>query len=237
MREKRFDLLMDEFVIALAIIVVIATALWYMNGLVVGKGTADEMVDSIQQSCAEIGPLGLDCELAQESYNLNFEVICGKDMETTLNELNEEIQGSKNYWFVTRQVELEPIKAFDLPFEVGDKSLGEIYIGINYFVDIHEYKITSMFQHGILAKPCSVDTERLARYAECDFENARSLLPGVSGSLSSKFIDNAGVYLQAGDYIGAITYSGAAVAFQDQIARNTYSELTKTGAPMPVCGQ
>jgi hypothetical protein len=76
----------------------------------------------------------------------------------------------------------------------------------------------------------------LATYARCDVKNAKSLLPDVPDSLANKFLGAAEGYLQAGDYLGAITYATAAVAFQDQLSRDTYEELTKVDAPLPVCG-
>jgi hypothetical protein len=229
------DIYIEGIVIALAIILLVLSAYWYVDQVTGMRAAADEMVEWVSDSCESFEPLQLDCSEAQEGYVSIYEVFCGEEMEQTLARLNENVQGSYDYWYLKEQTEARPPSLEFLATAEERTTLGDIYIGTGYFLDITDYKVRKLFNNNAVLRPCYKDQILLMGYAGCDLQNAKSILPDEPTGLPEKYIGAADAYYEAGEYLGAIIYSGAAVAFQDQNARDLYQELTLTEEFLPVC--
>lgn len=114
---------------------------------------------------------------------------------------------------------------------------------------MNAYKLERLLNTSVLVVDgCTVDKERLRKYAECDLKLTKELLPGENTELSEKYLRKAEEGFSKGAYIKTITHLNAAVAFsvqdpmgeskqfQDITDRDFEMKKDLYGAELPECG-
>jgi len=214
----------EGFVTALAIILVVISAMWYYQTLEDERASALAVIEELTEPCHDMARLTTTCDLAEESYSLTFDGVCGKELRRALRDIEEDITNEMSLISLRKMARLEPLSVIEI-LNGEPITLGEIYTGMDYYARVQKMKLDELFETNALKLPCEMNNALMLEYAMCDMRNVRLTLPGEARSISGAYMEYAEQYYRAGEYLKAISYSTAAVAYQDQFTRDAYYEL------------
>lgn len=214
----------ESLVLALAITLFVICCFWYYYIFNETRAEALQSIDNIKGQCDALEPIDTACPLKEDSYDMSIEILCGDEINGALSELEGKITSTYDRWEIEmlHRGEIEARMALN----VEKNTLDEIEEGSGYFLRVYRGELGQLFDKGVLGKPCKVNDEKLKEYAECNVKNAEKLLPPIKRPISEEYYKKAQDSMLKKDYLAAITYITATVAFQDKVAREQYESYT-----------
>ena len=220
--------------VAIGVFTLLFTVAWYFNELDQAKDVAKKQVSSFQEFCNAQTQFKSGCELEQEYVGRVYESLCNEETKKVYETWSAVIEKSSNLFEVKELLRTEQSTA--LESLRGEITAGEFTEGFDYYVRIGALKEHALENiEAVNFKQCISYKTPLKNYAYCDLKYAKTFLKKNQNQVSVDFIKKAEDSYNSDDYLAAVQYTTAAIAYQDKSSREGYEDLIEAGENGLVC--
>ncbi|HIJ98603.1 TPA: hypothetical protein H1005_01525 [archaeon] len=229
---EREIIYLDGLIVALMVVFIFLTGMWYYNELNSSKERAVNQISSFQENCKNLQAQKSSCLLTQRSYNRGAEIMCSESLLEEQKSLEKKIARSFNLFEVKELMRLSPLNEFEALS--GVVTIGEINAGNDFYGRISGLKLQVLNNIEAIDK-CELVNTKMQNYAFCDLQYAKSFLKKNQKPISIEYLNKAEESYNSGDYFTTVHYTTGAIAYQDRSARSGYGDLIEAGENGLVC--